>query len=225
MSTVSKHEYPYLEANPSFWGKGMKRCIVLGQGSEIARALVDRLGADWEVTGYSRDASALKPERWDLLLIASGTLVPIGRFCDLDFKAWSQGIVENAIKPLSFVHTMLPHAKFGALVVFFSGPNPKLPQPRYTSYDAAKTLLIRMTQNLAAECMGVRFVCIGPGFHKTKIHAPHDVGGRREVDTYDELFSMLRACLLAPREALGRQIHIRDPWWHELRPFPENEGA
>jgi NAD(P)-dependent dehydrogenase (short-subunit alcohol dehydrogenase family) len=212
-----------IELNPDFYGKGIRKCIVLGKNSDLAQEIVKRLEPHWEVTGYSHD-DPVKEERWDLLLVAAGTLNPVGRFVDLDFKTWAQGIVDNALNPLAFVREMLPHARYDALVVFFSGPNPKEPAPNYSSYDAGKNLLIRMTENLASEHTAIRFVCIGPGFHKTKIHGPHDVSGKTQVYEASDVAEMVKACIMAPRESLGKQIHISEPWRRMLNPFPLNEG-
>lgn len=194
------------------WGD-LKQAVVISPGSEIAQQLVSRLSADgWTPHLLRRDEEVPRYQKWDLALVATGKLMPIERFEFCDYNDWRHSIEINALWPLERVHRLLTSARHGALVVFFAGPNPNLPQPNYSAYDAAKMLLIRMAETLNEESTYVRFVAIGPGFFRTKIHAPHDVSHRVERVTYDELYALLKLCIVASRENLGRNIHVHDNW-------------
>ena len=161
------------------WGVGLRHCIILGLGSEIAGMLKARLERDeWTVSGRSRSHPFLPTERWDLLIVAQGTMRPIGRFFDCDAAQWEEAIQVNALAPLRYLRELWPQRKMGAKVVFISGPNPTVPTPTYSAYRAGKSLLESLISTLNSEG-GATFHWLIPGIVKTKIHLESVEAGNR----------------------------------------------
>ncbi len=109
---------------------------------------------------------------WDVLVVAPGHQEPIGFFTDVDFEKWEQGIAVNLLKPLEFVHRLLPYRnrQRRPTVLFFAGGGTNNAVVRYSSYTLSKIALIKMCELLDAETPDTRFVIVGPGWVKTKIH-------------------------------------------------------
>lgn len=109
---------------------------------------------------------------WDTLLFASGLMEPIGLFSEVDFSKWENGLNVNLIKPLQIVHKLLPYRNKNQkpTVIFFAGGGTNNAVTHYSSYTLSKIALIKMCELLAAEIEDTRFVIVGPGWVKTKIH-------------------------------------------------------
>ncbi|MCH9627854.1 MAG: hypothetical protein S4CHLAM2_15010 [Chlamydiales bacterium] len=174
----------------------MKKAIVISASSDIGAALCqDWTQKGWEVIGTYRtsvppaDTESLfcdllsphsienaaasiqkKMPNWDVLVCSSGTLNPIGPFETTPFSNWEQGIEANFLRPLQMVHALLPYRSEGATVLFFAGAGTNSAAPNYSAYALSKIALIKMCELLDAEMPDVRFVIVGPGWVKTKIH-------------------------------------------------------
>lgn len=174
--------------------------ITSGIGLAIAEYLVDE---GWAVTGTSRRAlpeslasrgvgliacdfqsadSVEKATRelvastppWDALIVAPGTMNPIGLFSDVDFDEWSQSLDINLVHQLRFVHRLLGHAKTGSSTVptciFFAGGGTNSAPLAFSSYVLSKVTLIKATELLDAENPDITFTIVGPGWVRTDIH-------------------------------------------------------
>lgn len=116
---------------------------------------------------------ATKP--WDVLVLAPGLLEPVGPFLDCDFDAWANSIIINFTQQLRFVHRLMSHknpeiSESGPVVIFFAGGGVNSAPTNYSAYTSSKIALTKMTELLAAEIPNVKFVIVGPGWVKTKIH-------------------------------------------------------
>ena len=112
---------------------------------------------------------------WDNLVLAAGTLEPIGNFESVDFDEWEKALQVNFIKQLKIVHALLPHRNKSSpnrepCVLFFAGGGTNNAVLNYSSYVLSKIALIKMCELLDAEIPDTRFVILGPGFVNTKIH-------------------------------------------------------
>ena len=109
---------------------------------------------------------------WDVLTFAPGLQDPIGFFEQVDFEKWEQGVNVNLLKPLEILHRLLPYRnrEKKPTVLFFAGGGTNNAVVRYSSYTLSKIALIKMCELLDAEMPDTRFVIVGPGWVKTKIH-------------------------------------------------------
>lgn len=112
--------------------------------------------------------------KWDILTVAAGTVEPIGNFLETNFNDWENSIRINFISQLRFLHGMLPYrrqsSKFMPLVLFFAGGGTNNATVNYSAYTISKIASIKMCELLDAEIPDTRFVILGPGVVKTKIH-------------------------------------------------------
>lgn len=147
-------------------------------------------------------------DKWDLLLFASGTMEPIGRFGDVNPFAFWGAVKVNALGPLMVLSTLLSKRLPNARVIFIGGPNLSKPTPTYTAYRAGKAMLASLCETLEVEYPDCRFQMLNPGVVRTKIHdqtlkagaaaANYErvltLGNERTV-THDEVYEKLKAML------------------------------
>lgn len=111
---------------------------------------------------------------WDVLVVCTGTLEPIGLFSQSCFDELELSFRVNFVNQLRIVHRLLPfrnrERNLGACVLFFAGGGTNSAPVRFSSYTVSKVALIKMTELLDAEVVDTRFVIVGPGWVKTKIH-------------------------------------------------------
>lgn len=183
------------------------RAIIVGLGSEIAKNIAERLQADgWSVQGCRRDEQ-LPSGAWDLLILAQGTMEPIGKFFETSRDDWAQALCVNAITPLSDLRTLWPRREAGAKVVFLGGPNMANPNATYSAYRCGKAVIEAVAVTLAAEYPGHRFVVLHPGVVNTKFHLQTIAAGKRAANlarverivngeestvTHDEVYAKLK---------------------------------
>lgn len=111
-----------------------------------------------------------KESGWDALLVATGTMEPIGHFPDINFPSIRSAFDVNFMGPLQIIHGILPNANCGARVIVFSGAGTNGTADNYFSYALSKIANIKMCELLDSEIKEVCFTALGPGWVKTKIH-------------------------------------------------------
>ena len=171
---------------------------------------------------------------WDVLVFGPGLQEPIGLFESTSFDKWANSIEVNFTNQLRFLHGILPGrnrepSNNGPTVIFFAGGGVNNAPIRYSAYTVAKVAMIKMVEILAAEMTDIKFVIIGPGWVKTKIHnsvltARENAGSsyQRTVERFksNEFVSMSRvvdccnAMIVGDRAALtGRNISVEFDRW------------
>ena len=242
----------------------MSNAIVIGSNSGIGDAIsVALLERRWSVTGTIRGSSKknlgqrshliehcdlsdtasvdetlsrLKElaNPWDALIVAPGTLEPIGPFSRNDFDQWVVSLEVNFINQIKIVHGLLPQARkirglIEPIVIFFAGGGSNSAPTSFSAYTISKIALTKMTEILDAECPNIRFCIIGPGWVHTKIHnqalknpnTPIEVREEteRRLKTDDfvktsEVVDAVLWSLSAPKDVIGgRNISVKhDPF-------------
>ena len=170
--------------------------------------------------------------QWDLLVLAAGTVEPIGPYVEADADAWESGFSVNALAPLRFLRAVydLRNRAGTPGVAMFSGSGTNGAAPSYSAYCASKIVLIKMCELLDAESADTSFFIIGPGIVRTKIHRQTLDAKARSGDNYrkvtdflksdkpgtshDEIYACLKWCLEAGKAAVGgRNISlVHDEW-------------
>ena len=172
---------------------------------------------------------------WDVLVMAPGLQEPIGLFEESNFDDWTTSINVNFINQLRFLHNLLPErsksSTSGPTVVFFAGGGVNSAPKYYSAYTVAKIALIKIVELLAAEIVDVKFIIVGPGWVKTKIHFSvldaKNRGGesydktkqRFELDQFIPMDKVVECCnvlIEGPREVLtGRNYSVEaDDWYN-----------
>jgi NAD(P)-dependent dehydrogenase (short-subunit alcohol dehydrogenase family) len=116
-----------------------------------------------------------RSEKWDALVLCTGSQNPVGMFTDTDFAEWESSIRVNFTAQLGVVHELLSYRVTdrrwpSPCVLFFAGGGTNNAVIRYSAYTISKIALIKMCELLDAEIPDTRFTIIGPGFVDTKIH-------------------------------------------------------
>lgn len=172
-------------------------------------------------------------DNWDSLIIAPGNQEPVGMFVDTDFDEWEKSIQVNFTSQLRFVYGLLSkkniNHSLGPSVLFFAGGGVNNSVIRYSAYTISKIALIKMCELLDAEIPDVRFVIVGPGWVKTKIHeatlqAPemagenyHKTKAKIASDEFTPMDDVLDCCdwlIDLPREIMsGRNFSVVFDKW------------
>jgi len=88
----------------------------------------------------------------------------------------------------------------GPIVLFFAGGGTNSATVNYSAYTISKIALIKMTELLDTEITDTRFVIVGPGWVKTKIHQSTLDAGSKAGDNYDKTRVMLASEKCTPME-------------------------
>ena len=140
-----------------------------------------RLGAklhclDLDSEASKESFSALVSENkfsWDFLIICPGTMVPIGKFSEVNFENWKSSFDVNFFGPMWVTQKLLPfrnRSLLGPLLTFVAGGGVNSAPISFSSYVIGKLALIKATEYLNAEIPDLRTLIFGPGWINTNIH-------------------------------------------------------
>lgn len=111
---------------------------------------------------------------WDVLIFATGTLMPLGPFLENDIDAWMTSIHINFVNQIRLTHQLINGLTIPInnipTVIFFAGGGTNNAVLGCSAYTISKIALIKMCELLDAEIHQVKFSILGPGWIKTKIH-------------------------------------------------------
>lgn len=119
----------------------------------------------------------LSSVKWDVLMVAPCRQEPVGDFEKVNYDEWEEGVQVNLLCQLRILHRLLSSRNVNTTlpepcVLFFAGGGTNNAVLHYSSYTLSKIALIKMVELLDAEIPDTRFVIVGPGWVKTKGHAP-----------------------------------------------------
>lgn len=161
--------------------------------------------------------------RWDVLALCPGMLDPIGPFAQCDFDKWEKSVTVNFTAQMRIIRRLLPgrRSTHGAkpTVLWFAGGGTNDAPANFSAYIVSKIALIKMCELLDTEMPDTRFVILGPGWVKTKIHEATLRAGQQAGKAYARTINKLKdgngfmpmkqvldCCdwlISAPREAVG----------------------
>lgn len=112
--------------------------------------------------------------QWDVLVMCPGTQEPVGAYIECNFDEWEESVRVNFTSQMRIIHELLPSRRvnsvLGPCVLLFAGGGTNNAPMNYSAYTISKIALIKMCELLDAEISDTRFVILGPGWVKTKIH-------------------------------------------------------
>ena len=210
----------------------MKTCILLGDRSDIAKALIPFLEADgWVIYGWSRPpkgsqfgAEDIDAPEWDLVLCALGCVAPVGHWYEQTQADFEDCVRSNVLLPIRLLRQIWRKRKPDASVCFMAGSNPQKIMPGYLPYNLSKMALLKAVEQIDAESPDCKVFALGPGYVKTRIHAatlaanwPNERIARGDDGTpIERIYACLKWCLDQPKEVVGgRNIAMSDPWGDE----------
>ena len=111
--------------------------------------------------------------RWDVLLSAVGTMLPVGPFMHTPFTDWERNVRVNLLSQLQAIHALYPYRRrdLTSHVVFLAGGGTNGPFRNYSAYCLSKIALIKACELLDDECEDLNAFIVGPGWVRTRIHA------------------------------------------------------
>lgn len=146
---------------------------------------------------------ALCPQ-WDVLVMCPGTQDPVGAFIDCDFDEWERSVRANFTSQMRIIHELLPSRRVNSsiepCVLLFAGGGTNNATVNYSAYTISKIALIKMCELLDAEINDTRFIIVGPGWVKTKIHEATLRAGARAGANYDRTVKKLAGDECTPME-------------------------
>ena len=170
---------------------------------------------------------------WDALIFCPGNLDPISKFEDVEFSKWENSLKVNFIAPMRVVRKLLPSRNTSRqsvpTVLFFAGGGSNSAPILFSAYTVSKIALTKMCELLDAEQDDTKFVIIGPGWVRTKIHEttlaageeiglPHQMTVERlEKNQFVSMTRVVDCCdwaIHAPQNAVsGRNISAEHDEW------------
>jgi len=142
--------------------------------------------------------------QWDVLVLCPGTQDPVGAFAECNFDEWEESVRVNFTGQMRIVYELLPsrrvNSALGSCVLFFAGGGTNNAPVNYSAYIVSKIALIKICELLDAEIPDTRFVIVGPGWVKTKIHESTLRAGGRAGDNYQRTINKLAKNECTPME-------------------------
>lgn len=133
--------------------------------------------------------------RWDVLVMCPGIQDPVGAFVECSFDEWEESVRVNFTSQMRIIYELLPSrcvdSALGPGVLLFAGGGTNSAPINCSAYIVSKIALIKMCELLDAEVSDVRFVIIGPGWVKTKIHNATLKAGARAGRNYQRTIEKL----------------------------------
>lgn len=173
---------------------------------------------------------------WDFCLVSVGSLNPVGKFDEVNFDDWASSLEVNLINPCRILHDILKFRNnknsICPTVIFFAGGAMNMATANFSAYSVSKMALTKIVELLQFEIPDVKFVIIGPGWVKTKIHSATLDAGKLAGENYertkqrfasddfvkmDEIFHLIEKVKKLSIEAVGgRNISVvHDDWQND----------
>lgn len=144
--------------------------------------------------------------RWDVLVMCPGIQDPVGAFIDCSFDEWEESVRVNFTSQMRIIHQLLSsrrlNSALGPCVLLFAGGGTNSAPANYSAYIVSKIALIKMCELLDAEISDTRFVIVGPGWVKTKMHESTLRAGTRAGANYQHTVEKLASDECTPMDQL-----------------------
>ena len=141
---------------------------------------------------------------WDVLVMCPGTQDPVGAFAECNFDEWEKSVRVNFTSQMRIIHELLPsrriNSALGPFVLLFAGGGTNNAPVNYSAYIISKIAQIKMCELLDAEVSDTRFVIVGPGWVKTKIHETTLKTGTRAGANYQRTIEKLASDECTPMD-------------------------
>ena len=201
----------------------MKTCIILGDRSDLARAMLPFLLADgWTVHGWNRDSSwTIGDVRWDMVLCALGRVAPVGHWWEQNEDDVWECFTSNILLPMQLLRALWANRNEGASVCMLAGSNPNRIMDGYAAYNSSKMALLKLIEQMDHECTACKVFALAPGYVPTKIHKatldaqwPNERIERGDGGTpIQRIYDTLKWAVAQDKTVIGgRNLCCSDPW-------------
>ena len=201
----------------------MKHCILLGDRSAIAKALLPFLVADgYTVSVWNRETIGIDRQPWDLFLCALGRVAPVGHWHEQYIEDVVDCFNSNLLLPLELLRELWPSRKQKASACFMAGSNPQKIMSGYMPYNVSKMALLKAVEQIDHESPDCNVFALGPGYFRDspihdatlKANWPNERIARGDAGTpIERIWGCLKWCIEQPKNVVGgRNITASDPW-------------
>jgi NAD(P)-dependent dehydrogenase (short-subunit alcohol dehydrogenase family) len=166
------------------------------------------------------ESSLQRFSRIDGLINNAAVTGPGGKLHELKFGEFEEAVRINFLMPVYLCQLVIPQfiRQGSGMVLNLSGGGATNPRPHFAAYGVAKTALVRMTENLAAEYPQFRFYAMAPGSLRTPmIEKVVEFNKDRIGKEYDEAKRRLEKGGDDPTKAAALAL-----WLFKNRPEPLN---
>jgi NAD(P)-dependent dehydrogenase (short-subunit alcohol dehydrogenase family) len=177
------------------------------QVEELLRFGMRLVSCDLDNVASIREACSSLRElcpQWDALVLCPGSLEPLAAFADCPFDEWERSVRVNLISQMRILHDLLPSRRsdspLGPCALFFAGGGTNDAPVNSSAYTVSKIALIKMCELLDAEIPDTRFVIVGPGWVRTKIHEATVAAGPRAGPAYQRTIDRLATDEFTPMD-------------------------
>lgn len=214
------------------------KAIVLSASSDIGIKLIKSLNEKgYEVFGTYKntfpDENVIKPDNllkldikdfdsrnfidwlnkigeWDLFISCIGTQEPIGFLNEVHSREWVEGVSANSVYQIGALINALKfrNKKITPSVIFFAGGGTNSATPAYSAQNLGKITLIKTVEMLNDEIDDTKFIILGPGWVKTKIHNSTLLAKEKAGQNYKKTIFMLESGKLNSIEKVIKDIFI-----------------
>jgi NAD(P)-dependent dehydrogenase (short-subunit alcohol dehydrogenase family) len=141
-----------------------------------------------------------KLEPWTVLVMAAGDQKPIGLFRETSFDEWENSFQANFLGMLRILQSLMKSRKHSenATVIFFAGGGTNNATERYSAYTISKIASIKLCELLDFEEPRIKFIILGPGWVKTKIHQDTLENPRSAGLNFDRTLKMIQSSDMNP---------------------------
>jgi len=178
--------------------------IILGANSDIAKAITPMLESDgYKLDMWSRSHPLPLFIQWDLLVIAIGRVAPVGKWWEARESDWAECIESNLMLPFRLLQQLWEYRNPDATVIWFAGSNPNHIMDGYSAYNTSKMAVLKLVEQLDHESTDCKFVALGPGYVKTKIHRatleanwPNErIARGDDGNSMEDIYEVMRWCI------------------------------
>jgi NADP-dependent 3-hydroxy acid dehydrogenase YdfG len=145
--------------------------------TELEKTLKTLVKCDFSNANEVNSASEILKEsisEWDILVMGPGLQDPVGFFSECNIDDWIESVTVNFLNQVRFIHNLLGKRSFNKsnppTVILFAGGGTNNAPTHYSAYITSKIALMKFTELMAVEIPDTKFVILGPGWVKTKIH-------------------------------------------------------
>jgi NAD(P)-dependent dehydrogenase (short-subunit alcohol dehydrogenase family) len=160
-------------------------------------------------------SSIVSSQEIDILVNNAGIIGPIGQLENNDWQFWQDTVAVNLLAVVRICQLLAPNFKkrgYGK-IVNISGGGAASPLKNFSAYSASKAALVRFTECLAQELVGVDINAVAPGPLKTRLGDEILAAGREVVGEalFEKLASKSAADESSFKQAADLVLYLASP--------------
>lgn len=192
-----------------------------GDRSRLENCGFESVQCDLANSSSVRDAiremeTFLRGDRISHLVMAAGSMLPIGKFSEVDFQSWCESIEVNFLAQAEFLHLSMRNLAPAAKILFFAGGGTNSATSNFSAYTLSKIASIKLCELLAFEYPEFAFFTAGPGWVNTKIHLQTLRSRDGAGEAYKQTVEKLSGQEMMPMQLVIERLNLLFSWDNSL---------